>query len=179
MRVITATREAQLFLGKQGENLATQIVFPYVEEWGQTYGEGRFELAYQRPTEESPYPCVVEVDEHNVTWNITSTEVAIPGTGRAELFYIVDEAVAISVQFICRVVSSLANGTPPEPWENWLDQILEAGADAESARDDAEDARDDAIQAKNDAVDAKDLAVSSAESASADATRAETARSYA
>lgn len=179
MRVITATREAQLFLGKQGENLATQIVFPYVEEWGQTYGEGRFELAYQRPTEESPYPCVVEVDEHNVTWNITSTEVAIPGTGRAELFYIVDEAVAISVQFICRVVSSLANGTPPEPWENWLEEILEAGADAESARDDAESARDDAVQAKNDAVDAKDLAVSSADSASADAIRAETARSYA
>ena len=179
MRVITATREAQLFLGKRGENLATQIQFPVVEQWTEQFGEGRFELAYQRPTEDAPYPCIVDVEDGNVLWNITDVELAIPGTGRAELFYIVDEAIAISVQFICRIADSLASGTPPEPWENWLEEILSAASDAEDARDDAESARDEAVQAKTDAVDAKDLAVSSAESASADAERAETARSYA
>lgn len=167
MRTILATDDSVLFLGKQGENLATRILFPYAEKWKEIYGEGVFQLIFLRPEDTTPYACVIGIDEENVTWDITNTELANPGTGRVELCYFVGSTLAISLQWITKSIASLTDvgDTPPEPWESWVEEVLQAGSDAEQAsadaiqaKNDAEIARDEAAQAKIDAETAEDHA---------------------
>lgn len=154
-----------LFLGKQGENEATVVRFPIAEKWKELYGDGVFQLLFKRPSETQAYACVVDVDGEYVDWVITNTEVLIVGQGRAELCYFVNNTLAKSETWITVSVATLADvgETPPEPWESWVEEVLQAGSDAEQAatdavqaKTDAESARDDAVLAKNGAVQAKD-----------------------
>ena len=51
MRIIEANSQ-KLNLGRQGENRAVQVRFPFVTAWRQTYGTGgTFQLLVQRPGE--------------------------------------------------------------------------------------------------------------------------------
>lgn len=119
-------------LGIRGENLATQVLFPCVKKWKDLYGEGTFALLYKRPNEDYSYACVVTTDEENVVWNITSTEVGIAGSGLCELQYIVNETIAKTVTYSTSVFNSIApqGETPPEPWQAWVDEVLQAAIDA-------------------------------------------------
>jgi len=166
MRIVKAGNSV-LFLGAQGENLATQIQFPVAESWAELYGQGLFQLLYKRPGEDEPYACAVGIDGENVTWDITNTEVAIVGNGRCELYYFVDNVLAISAQWVTKCVESLADvgGDPPEPWESWVQEVLaagaaaqgaavSAGASAESAEHSAEIASEKAGEAETSAINA-------------------------
>ena len=197
MRTVPATSNALLFLGKKGENLATQVIFPFVKEWAELYGEGTFQLIYQRYGDNAPYAVALSTDEENVMWPVTNTDTDKVGSGKCELqYYVTDEnenqILAKSVTFITKVVESLDNAgeTPPEPWESWIEQILEAGSDAEqSAIDAAESAQEASGYADNASGSASDAegyaeaarlsAVDSAESANQASGSAQTAAGYA
>lgn len=181
MRIIIANK-AVIFLGMQGEDEATQVRFPVAKQWREIYGDGVFVLAFQRPTEDAPYACTVTEDEDgNVNWTITNTEVAIPGNGQAELIYFVEGAVAKSATYITTSAPSITavGGNPPEPWESWIEDVMEAGTAAQGAAQEAAQSAAGAAQSAQEASDDATAALAAKRAAEAAQQAAETAQDLA
>ena len=143
MNIVKARPGELVVIGREGEHNARQVHFD-ISPWLGMYGEGSVELIYQRPGEENIYPVAVERQGHLVLWTITATDTASPGrTGLAELRYYVDDALVKSE--ISNIVVNDALGEPGElpdpPGQNWLEQALQAGADARDGARDAEASR--------------------------------------
>lgn len=174
MREITAKAGTELDLGKRGENLATRVTFD-VTGW-QTYGEGSFILLHKRNGDKTPYPCVVEVDNGKVFWNVTNTDTDIAGRGYAELQYIVGDVVVKSVTFNTKTTQALgkAGETPPPPAAGWLEQMVELGVQTETNAADAAVAAETAETASAEATAAAENAVTLAENAETYAALAKT-----
>ena len=130
-------------LGRQGENLARQILFD-VSGWESEYGPGSVELIAQRPGDEAPYPVVTARDGDSVVWSVTAADTLYPGdSGRCELRYYVGETLAKSRiwgTYVARAMDTPSETTPPEPEKGWVDQVLEAGTSAKEAAERAEEA---------------------------------------
>ena len=140
MKQIQANSLTALPLGRQGENLARQIVFD-IREWESLYGPGAAELVCQRPDDPVPYPVAVKREGSLVLWNITARDTArTGGYGRCELRYLVGEVVAKSRVWKTWAEPAMepAGEAPPEPQQSWVDQVLEAGAQAVRAAERAE-----------------------------------------
>lgn len=159
MRIVTAGNQT-LYLGKQGENLAEQVRFPYVREWQATYGEGgTFEVRVRRPGEGQAWVVQeTRVEGSSVEWDVTATDVAIAGMGECELSYTVGGARAISRTWRTMVAESLydAQEDPPAAWEAWTDRVIAAGNTATAA---AAAASGSAEASQRDALKAEGLAV--------------------
>lgn len=155
MRIIK-TSNSILYIGHQGENLATRVVFP-AREWRTLFGDnGTFQLLAQRKGDENPYPVALTIDGENIYWDITSADTAIVGQGKCELQYYLGEILAKSEIWVTKTSEALGEaGEAPEPYQSWVDEVLEAGATAELS----------AIMARNSAEDAEDYAQSAQESA--------------
>lgn len=147
-------------LGKRGENLARCAVFD-VSAWQKTYGEGAVHLLHQRNGDREPYPCVIEVKGGKVYWPLTETDVAVAGSGRAELQYFVGETRVKSETWGTRTDRGLNNAgaTPEPPGENWLNTMLELGTEtqenAQAAQMSAQSAQESAQEAKTSEENAK------------------------
>ena len=141
MEIIRVTRNAPITIGRRGENLARCIVFD-ISAWRETFGDGQVELLHQRNEDESPYPCAITIEGDDVIWEINSGDTAKEGSGRCELRYMVDETLAKSAIYQTVVETAINDGEaePPEPQQPWVEQVLEAKADAEKAADKAEEA---------------------------------------
>ena len=135
MRSIVAGFGMRIPLGKQGENLATQVQIPVVKEWKALYGEGTFQLVNKRPDEDFAYACVIHWDDEKVMWDITNTELTNVGRGVCELQYYVGDVLAKSHSWVTVIVETVYEdgATPPEPWQSWVQEVLAAGADAQGA----------------------------------------------
>lgn len=152
MRIVVAG-SGVLELGKQGENLATQIRFP-ITDWIESHGEGTFQLLHKRRYDSDAQPVVVTQDEQYVYWNVKSSDVAYDGYGRCELLYYVNNVLAKSEDYVTQVIpEEIAPGgsTPPEPWESWVDEVLEAGAKAKQSADAAKVSETNAESAASEA----------------------------
>jgi hypothetical protein len=125
----------QMCIGKQGENLARIVYFPEFEEWKNTFGEGRCELLHQRHDDVAPYPVALDVEDGKVCWKITNADTAVVGEGKCELHYLVDGVVVKSKTWTTTVLPSLGEGAaePPEPYQAWVDAVLEAAANINNA----------------------------------------------
>ena len=145
MITVKANDISILSLGRQGENLARQVVFD-LSAWVEEYGPGVVELIAQRPGDEKPYPVAVKRDGTQVIWDITSVETEVSTqeqTGKCELRYYVGETLAKSKIWRTWVESAMdtpSETTPPEPEKGWVDKILEAGTSAKEAAERAEEA---------------------------------------
>ena len=73
MVTIHAISGRTLALGREGENLARQIVFDSAA-WREAYGQGTVSLIAKRHGDAEPYPCNITVDGDTVTWPITSAD---------------------------------------------------------------------------------------------------------
>lgn len=145
MKIENARPGGQLFLGRRGENRAREVRFD-LTEWRQLYGPGTVQLLNLRSGETTPYPCPVTVDGLEARWIIQAVDVDRPGNrGSCELAYIVGDQIAKSERWTTLVLDALGAcgcGTTP-PWnQSWVDQVLQAGADAQDAAQRAEDAAD-------------------------------------
>lgn len=177
MRKTIVTSEV-IVLGRQGEDQANKVLFP-VRGWKELYGDGQFVVTALRPDENDPYPVTTHIYEENdgspiarrgvfVEWIVGSADVEIPGRGKVELAYYTSDDVRVkSVVYHTVIYDALGQNslTPPEPWESWVDDVLEAGADAiQAAEDAAEDAQraEDAADLAEDYADAAEGAVSTA-----------------
>lgn len=163
MNEIIVKPGVEISLGKRGENLARCAVFD-ISAWEKTYGEGTAHLLHQRNGDSVPYPCVIEVADGKVTWPITETDVAVAGSGRAELQYFVGETRVKSATWQTRTERGLNNAgaTPEPPGENWIDTLLGLGTEtqenAQAAQLSAQSAQESAHAAQQSAQAAQDSA---------------------
>ena len=143
MEQVKANTLSTIPLGRQGENLARQILFD-VSDWEAEYGPGVVELIAQRPGDEAPYPVVTTRDGDSVVWPVTAADTLYPGdSGRCELRYYVGETLSKSRiwgTYVARAMDTPSETTPPEPEKGWVDQVLEAGTSAKEAAERAEEA---------------------------------------
>ena len=143
MEQVKANTLSTIPLGRQGENLARQILFD-VSGWESEYGPGSVELIAQRPGDETPYPVVTTRGGDSVVWSVTAADTLYPGdSGRCELRYYVGETLAKSRiwgTYVARAMDTPSETAPPEPEKGWVDQVLEAGTSAKEAAERAEEA---------------------------------------
>lgn len=134
---VTSTKSFTINLGRQGENDITEIVFDY-SGLAEEYGEGTLSCIVQRKKTDDPYPTVLTAEDHMATWNVSNVDTAYSGTGKIQLSYVVDEQIKKSIIFKTKVEPSIIpiSEEPPEPIQNYLDQMIEIGtqvhADAET-----------------------------------------------
>lgn len=137
MRTFIVREAVRIPLGKQGENNAVRVVWPgVIESYGKQYGDGIFSLIVLRPGDSAPYPVSVTADGADLVWIVSSADTAKGGYGSAELIYTVGGVVAKSQTWGTIVNTSLSGqepGEPPEPQKSWVDEVLKAGASAETA----------------------------------------------
>lgn len=136
MKTFFAGNKSILPLGRQGEHLAQQIVFD-LSDWIKVYGEGVAELLYQRPGDARPYIREIQQEGEAATWIITSWDTEITTlSGHCELRWYVGETLVKSRMWTTNVIPALdtpSEETPPDPEAGWLDQVLQAGADAQQS----------------------------------------------
>lgn len=137
MREIEVRELPYLPLGHQGENEAQRIVWRgLADSWARLYGEGVFALTVLREGDSVPYPASLKSENGDVIWTLSNADTAKAGEGMAELIYTVGGAIAKSRTWRTVVEPSLsANGTtePPAAYQSWVDEVLQAAADAETA----------------------------------------------
>lgn len=143
-------------LGRQGENLRTQIVFP-VQEWLEEYPEAVIGLINRRPDENTEYPVQISgIEDGTVKWTVGAAELANHGNGECTLIAIEDEVVVKSKNYHTVVFRSLSGeGDAPDPWASWAEYFIEKA-------DTAEEAAETAVSAKEDAEAARDAAQAAA-----------------
>ena len=86
-------------VGKQGENGATQVVFD-VSEMIETYGSGTAYVVVQRRGDAEPYLLDnTSQSGDKVTWTVSNVDTDVYGTGRVQLFWLINEQVAKTVTY--------------------------------------------------------------------------------
>ena len=143
MKKIYANNLTTLSLGRQGENLARQVVFD-IRDLESLYGSGTVEVIHQRPGDAQPYPLAVQRDGTLVTWDVTATDTEMSdGYGKCELRYYAGETLAKSQiwrTWVDPAMDTPSETAPPEPEQGWVNKVLAAGASAKEAAERAEEA---------------------------------------
>lgn len=125
----------EIKLGRRGENQARKVVFDVLGKWREGYGEGVASLIVQRNGDAQPYPVTVTEDNGALVWLVSSVDTAVAGEGAAELRYTVGDTIVKSQIYKTRVRETLEDSgeTPPPAYQSWVDEVLRAAADAETA----------------------------------------------
>lgn len=125
----------EIKLGRRGENQARKVVFDVLGKWREGYGEGVASLIVQRNGDAQPYPVTVTEEDGALVWLVSSVDTAVAGEGAAELRYTVGDTIVKSQIYKTRVRETLENSgeTPPPAYQSWVDEVLQAAADAETA----------------------------------------------
>lgn len=168
--IATSTKKT-LWLGRVGENLAREIVFD-CSKFAELYGPGTALLFVKQPNDGVKYPVAIAQNGNIVHWVITAADVGVSGYGQAELQWIVDNSVSKTQIFTTKIYQSMT-GTdapePPDPYQDWVDEITEVGAqasiDAASASRSADNAAASQEAAHTSEVNAAASAQNAAQSA--------------
>lgn len=145
----------EICIGRRGENNATEVRFD-ITSMIETYGDGTVTLYVKRKGDAEAYPATVERDGEIVTWTVSNADTAYVGYGAAELWYYVDNVLAKTVVYLTIVKEDIGEetGTPPDPYETWLDQMSQYSQNAENAAAQAGGYADDAQTAAEEAEEA-------------------------
>lgn len=139
-------------IGRVGENIVTEVAFDF-GQWAEEYGSGNITLVAQRNGDANPYPVTLTVSGTVAVWSITDADVAITGMGKAQVSYIVGEAVKKSdiYQTVCHN-SLTGTGEAPDPYDDWMDALerltAQNSAYAQQASESATNAFNSAEQAQ-------------------------------
>lgn len=125
MKQINAKPRRTIPLGHRGENEARQIIFD-LTDYISTYGPGTARLLHQREGDPAPYIVPAVQDEATLTWTVTDEDTAAPGTGSAELQWMVENALAKSDIWCTKTKAALDDGAtaPPTGAEGWYQQLI-------------------------------------------------------
>ena len=135
-----------LAIGKRGENAAEEITFDFTP-WYEKYGDGTLVLLIQRHGEKVIYPVELTQNGPMATWTVSATDTAIKGIGKASLQYTVGDVIKKGRTFRFNVEDSLTpSGTAPEPYSNYVEQVLEAEQSAEASAEAAAQSAEEAAQ---------------------------------
>lgn len=155
-----------LTIGNVGDNGATGVLLDF-SAWSEEYGSGAVTLGVRRKGDAAWYPVALTVTGAEAVWIVSNIDTAVYGIGEARFAYTVGEVEKRSAVFRFFVDRGLGapEGTPPEPYEDWVERLEDLGAETlQNAQDAAESASKaqgyagDAETAKNDAEAAKEEA---------------------
>lgn len=164
-----------LSVGYVGETGARPVAFDF-SAWAAEYGAGVLQLLLQRPGDAEPYPVLLSIDGTTATWTPDATDTAAQGQGQAQLVYTVGGVIVKNAIFRVLIAPSLgAAGDPPEPYESWLERLLQLAAETQQNAIDAAESAELAQQSAEGAADSDAAAAQSAADAEAAKTAAETA----
>ena len=112
-------------LGHRGENEAREIIFD-LADYISTYGPGTARLLHQRDGDPAPYIVPAAQSDTTLTWTVTDEDTAAPGTGSAELQWMVNSVLAKSDIWCTKTKAALDDGAtaPPTGAEGWYQQLV-------------------------------------------------------
>lgn len=144
-----------IYLGRQGENLARTVEID-VGAMLEAYPGASIGLVFQRAGETELYIGATTLDGTMLSWPISAAVTANAGRGKIEVRATLGDVLAKSVTAPTQVDASLsgAGGTPPDPEEDWIDDVLQAASEAKQSAASAADSAQKADQAVEDAKDA-------------------------
>lgn len=145
MITITALPSRVIGVGRVGENEHRRVAFDIGEYLAQ-YPDATFGLIHS-PSGVTAYPvATVSVENEQLIWTVTSSDVTSEGQGRCELIVRQGDTIAKSIIYMTQVLPALdAAGEAPEPWESWQTQMISIAADVDASADRAE-AASEAVQ---------------------------------
>lgn len=158
-----------IYLGRQGENLARTVEID-VGAMLEAYPGASIGLVFQRAGETELYIGATTLGGTVLSWPISAAVTANAGRGKIEVRAMLGDVLAKSVTASTQVDASLsgAGSTPPDPEEDWIDDVLQAASEAKQS---AASAADSAQQAEQAVEGAKDAAAA-VEAAKAEAVQA-------
>lgn len=132
-----------LYLGKQGEHLARELAFREPAAWEAEFGAGTAQLLASPPGGRA-YPVVLSQEDGLAVWRVTAPDTARAGYGRCELRWEIDGMVVKSKTYVTFVSEGLSGGCGcgGDNWGAYLEQVVQAGAQALAAARRAEAAAD-------------------------------------
>lgn len=112
-------------LGHRGENEARQIIFD-LTDYISTYGPGTARLLHQRDGDPAPYIVPAVQSDTTLIWAVTDADTSAPGTGSAELQWMVNNVLAKSDIWCTKTKAALDDGAtaPPTGAEGWYQQLI-------------------------------------------------------
>lgn len=123
VKEIVVTAEEGFWLGYQGENEVTKVVFLQSSEllaynWA---------LLHRRSTDVEAYPVPLGVTADGLVWTVTSGDTAISGEGKAQLICTGDNGEILKTSLYTTFVSKSlpADGEVPDPVKPWYDDIMQ------------------------------------------------------
>lgn len=150
------TYEAQIGrvipLGRVGENEITEVAFDY-SCWIDAYGEGEFRLVHRRNCDSAALPIEIAAEGGRITWTLTEADTAAQGEGEAQLTYYASSGkIKKSAIYKTMTTRSLTSGeNTPQPYRGFVDTVLAAAQEAETAAAAAQTAKTGAEAAAQDA----------------------------
>ena len=175
-------------LGQRRENGVTQVRLNY-QPWIDEFGAGAILLFLKRYGDAVAYPVLLQTADGVAVWTVSELDTAVNGEGKAEYVFMVGDKREKSAVFSTFTAPDLgcAPGDPPDPYQTWVDDLTELGAEtlqnaqdaAQSAEkagehaEAAETAKNAAQAAKAEAEGAREAAGQSAQTATAAATAAD------
>lgn len=138
MITITALPSRIINIGRRGENEHRRVVFD-ISEYLAQYPDATFGLIHS-PASATAYPvATVAVENDQLVWTVTSSDVTSEGQGRCELIVRQGDAIAKSIIYMTQVLPALdAAGEAPEPWESWQSQMIGIAGEVDASADRAE-----------------------------------------
>lgn len=140
-----------IMLGKQGENLAREVVFD-VSGVRAEFGDGAFRLSAKRPGEADAYPATVTETGDTVVWALTGADTQNAGRGQCELAYYAGETRLKTWTYDTAIAKSLTGSPKTDPYDEFLDEVNRLAAEAAISQ---REAKNSETAAKNSEENAK------------------------
>ena len=136
MIIIIAEEGKKLKLGRIGENEARAVRFDISRIQAEFPGAS-YSMLNMRPADPDAYPVngqYIRIEGNYLYWTLQSGDLTEDGLGECELKATVDGVIVKSEIWTTEICPALdGNGTPPEPWESWQQQVENDADRAEAA----------------------------------------------
>ena len=173
-KTVNGPQRDPIFLGRRGENLATQICFDVPEDLS-SYA---YTLYVRRPRERESYPAAhIARVGNTIVWTVSNVDTENSGEGQVQIRFTDNDVVVKTIVYRTVVGIAIDINTSPAPeWqESWLDALTEL---AEETHTNAENAAESERKAKISEDNAKDSEEAADESAQQAHTSEQNAKDY-
>lgn len=153
-----------IMLGKQGENLAREVVFD-VSGVRAEFGDGAFRLSAKRPGESDAYPATVTETGDTVVWALTGADTQNAGRGQCELAYYAGETRLKTWTYDTAIAKSLTGSPKTDPYNEFLDEVNRLAAEAAISQREAKNSENAAKNSEDNAKASETAAKTSEDNA--------------
>lgn len=153
-----------IMLGKQGENLAREVIFD-VSGVRAEFGDGTFRLSAKRPGEANAYPATVTETGDTVVWALTGADTQNAGRGQCELAYYAGETRLKTWTYDTAIAKSLTGSPKTDPYDEFLDEVNRLAAEAAISQREAKNSENAAKNSEENAKASENAAKTSEDNA--------------